>query len=344
MTRAKLAVTAAAGLGTLIALFILAALVYGELSTAVSADPPFVLEVRQGEPFGHVVRRLAAEGRLVRPGLLRTLAVLRGDAGRVKSGDYALSGRVSPNELLRMLVAGQANFAAITIPEGFSLHEIARRVGEQGLGQAREFLRLAHDPAFIARLNLPFSPNGNTLEGFIFPDTYYIHRAAGEAALLTSMVREFKKRVAGPLMAQAGSVKLTPYQALVLASMIEKETGTDAERPLVSAVFHNRIKARIRLASDPTVIYGIPNFDGNLTRAHLRAPGPYNTYVNFGLPPTPISSPGLASVRAAVSPAPSKYLYFVSKGDGTHFFSEDYATHEQAVFRYQIRTNRRRGP
>ncbi|HEX7928635.1 MAG TPA: endolytic transglycosylase MltG, partial [bacterium] len=146
------------------------------------------------------------------------------------------------------------------------------------------------------------------------------------------------------LLQKSAGARLTPYDALILASIIEKETGVEAERPLVSAVFHNRLKTKMRLASDPTVIYGIADFDGNLTRAHLKAPGPYNTYVNFGLPPTPITSPGLASIKAALDPAMVDYLFFVAKGDGTgsHFFSKDYGTHEKAVDRYQRQPNRRR--
>jgi UPF0755 protein len=134
---------------------------------------------------------------------------------------------------------------------------------------------------------------------------------------------------------------MTPYQLLILASIIEKETGVEAERPLVAAVFHNRLRQGIKLGSDPTVIYGVPNFNGNLTRAHLRTPTPFNTYTNAGLPPTPIASPGLASVRAALAPAPVDYLYFVSRGDGTHQFSNNYRSHEQAVDRYQRRPKRR---
>ena len=127
-----------------------------------------------------------------------------------------------------------------------------------------------------------------------------------------------------------------------MASIIEKETGLASERRLISAVFHNRLKAKIRLGSDPTVIYGIPAFDGNLTRAHLRADSAYNTYKNLGLPPTPIASPGMASLKAAVNPADVSYLYFVSKGDGSHFFSKDLKTHNKAVWKYQKRRHRKR--
>ncbi len=330
------------GVVLLLAAFQLGILAYGELTTALQADPPFVLEVLPGEPFTQVTRRLVNEHQLRHPGWFHLLAVLRGDTGRIQAGDYALTGKVTPSALLDDLVSGKGAFAAITVPEGLAVQEIAARVEEQGLGNAAEFLRLARDPAFIASLKLPFPPRAPSLEGYIFPETYFIHRAAGEAALLTVMVREFKKRAAALLMERASSVRMNPYDALILASIIEKETGVDAERPLVSAVFHNRLKARIRLGSDPTVIYGIAQFNGNLTRVHLKTPGPYNTYVNFGLPPTPITSPGMASLRAAVEPAKADYLYFVSKGNGTHYFSNDYSAHEKAVDRYQRRPQQRR--
>lgn len=327
--------------GLLVA-FQLAVLGYGELTTAVEADPPFVLEVRPGDSFSQVARRLAAEHGLRHASVFHLYSVVRGDTGRIQAGDYALTGRVTPSALLDDLVSGRGAFAAFTVPEGIAMKEIAQRMEDQGLGNAAEFLRLARDPAFIASLNLPFAPRQPSLEGYIFPDTYYIHRAAGEAVLLTTMVREFKRKAGALLQEKAAAVRMAPYDALILASIIEKETGVDAERPLVSAVFHNRLKTRMRLGSDPTVIYGIADFNGNLTRAHLKAPGPYNTYVNFGLPPTPITSPGLASLRAAVAPAMVDYLYFVGKGDGSHFFSKDYDTHEKAVDRFQRQPNRRR--
>jgi UPF0755 protein len=327
---------------TLLAGFQAAVLAYAEFTTALVADPPFVLEVRPGEPFAQVTRRLETQHGLRHPGLFSALAVLRGDTGRIRAGDYALSGRITPASLLGALVSGKGAFVAITVPEGISVREIARRVEDLGLGSAQEFLRLAHDPVFIASLQLPFPPPRPSLEGYIFPETYFIHRASGEALLLTTMVREFKKRAAALLIEGAPRVNLSPYEALTLASIVEKETGVAAERPLVAAVFHNRLKARIRLGSDPTVIYGIPDFNGNLTRKHLRTPGPYNTYVNLGLPPTPITSPGLESLRAVVNPAQVDYLYFVSKGDGTHVFSRDYISHEKAVDRYQRRPSQRR--
>ncbi|MFI5400123.1 MAG: endolytic transglycosylase MltG [SAR324 cluster bacterium] len=340
---------------------------YGVLGTSIDSDGAAVVEIRTGESFRALTGRLAREGTLRHSRLLLLLALLRGDTGRIKAGDYVFHGRVSPLGFLDALVSGKGEFAALTVPEGFSLKDIAARLEQYGLGDAQEFLRLTRDPAFIASLNLPIKPAPPTLEGLIFPETYYLYRGVRETHLIQAMVGQFKQRAWPALNASltaqaaagaAGQVPpdpsapraalaadragtrrpappLTPYQALILASIIEKETGVDSERPLVSAVFRNRLRLGIRLYSDPTVIYGIPNFDGNLTREHLRAPTPFNTYTRAGLPPTPIANPGLTSIRAALTPAPVRYLYFVSRGDGTHQFSNDYRTHEQAVDRYQ---------
>ena len=345
---------------------------YGVLGTSIDSDGAAVVEIRTGESFKALTGRLAHEGTLRHSRFLVLLALLRGDTGRIKAGDYVFHGRVSPLAFLDALVLGKGEFATFTVPEGFSLKDIAARLQQDGLGSAQEFLRLTGDPAFIASLNLPIQPAPPTLEGLIFPETYYLYRGVRETHLIQAMVRQFKQRAwpvldggvtaqtavgaagGGPSLpprelaavrpsarpARAPDPALTPYQALILASIIEKETGQDSERPLVSAVFHNRLRLGIRLYSDPTVIYGIPNFDGNLTRVHLRTPTPFNTYLRAGLPPTPIANPGLASIRAALAPASVRYLYFVSRGDGTHQFSNDYRTHEHAVDRYQRHVKR----
>lgn len=315
---------------------------YSELSTIITADEPLVLQVRPGETLRQVTRRLADEGVLNRPRLLTMLGVLRGDSGNIKAGEYVVRGRVTPGELLDYFVSGRARFVSLTVPEGFSMAEIAQRVEERELGQAQAFLALASDKAFIASLELPLDEHPPSLEGFLFPETYYFHRGVGEAAVITAMVNQFKHRAADVLTARAADVGLTPYEALTLASIVEKETAVPEERPLVAAVFHNRLQARMRLASDPTVIYGLGDFDGNLKRVHLLTETPYNTYKINGLPPTPIANPGLQSILATVKPADVDYLFFVARGDGTHEFTKDYRAHRRAVWKYQIRPHRKR--
>jgi peptidoglycan lytic transglycosylase G len=325
----------------LLAAFMAALLLYGQVSTSIRAEQPLVIQVRPGETLRQLAHRLAAQGLLAHPRLFEALGILRGDSANIKAGEYALKGAVTPNELLDYLVSGRARFVSLTVPEGFSLAEIAARVEERELGRADAFLALAHDPLFIATLPLPVQQPPPSLEGFLFPETYYFHRGVGEAAVIKAMVQEFNLRAARILREQAPASGLTPYQALILASIVEKETAVPEERGLISAVFHNRLRARMRLASDPTVIYGLDNFDGNLRRVDLLAETPYNTYRIQGLPPTPISSPGLGSIRAAVAPAQVDYLFFVAKGDGTHVFSKDYRAHSRAVWKYQIRPHRK---
>lgn len=322
-------------LGALL-LFMSAVLLYSEFGTAIRAEEPVVVQVRSGESLRQVTRRLGAEGTLHSPRLLQALAVLRGDTGRIKAGEYVMQGHVSPAELLGAFVSGRATYVRLTIPEGLNLQEVADRVEATGLGSAEEFMRLAGDADFLASLDLPFPESGPPLlEGFIFPETYFLYRGVGSADVIHATLAQFRRRVAPLLRERAAEVGLTPYEALILASIIEKETGQASERRLISSVFHNRLEANMLLGSDPTVIYGVEGFDGNLTRAHLRASTPYNTYTNRGLPPTPITNPGLASIRAALNPAESDYLYFVSRGDGSHVFNKDLESHNRAVWKYQ---------
>lgn len=326
----------------LLCLVLLAVFTAGELGFGVSSGEPLTVTVRRGESLSALSRRMHEEGLLAHPRFFQTLAILRGDAQRIKAGQYTVGGNLSAGELIRELVSGSSRMFSFTIPEGYSLPDIAAKLERDGVGNAATFLRLAKDPEFIARLDLPLAPDQASLEGLIFPETYSFAAGTQEAGLIRVMVAEFNRRAAPALQAKAASVGLSAYAALTLASIIEKETGAAFERKLISAVFHNRLKAKMRLSSDPTVIYGIESFNGNLTRRHLETPTPYNTYRMRGLPPTPIANPGLDSVLAALGPADVDYLYFVSKGDGTHHFSKTYRAHSRAVWRYQKRPHRRR--
>jgi len=321
----------------LLCTFVITVFSLGSLSTSIHTEEPLTFRVEQGESLRQVTERLATEGILRNPGFVRALAVLRADSTRIKAGDYAVKGDVSPNELLDYLISGRARYAALTVPEGLNLREIARRFEEQGIGLAADFMAQATDPEYIAGLPLPPEFKGASLEGLLFPETYFVHRGVPPRQLINMMVAQFRKRALPVLLEHAATSPLSPYELLVLASIIEKETSVPEERRLISAVFLNRLRKGMVLASDPTVIYGIDNFDGNLTRAHLRTVTSYNTYKRRGLPPTPIASPGLASVRAAVDPEETDYLFFVARGDGTHQFSRDYRTHTRAVWKYQKR-------
>jgi UPF0755 protein len=200
------------------------------------------------------------------------------------------------------------------------------------------FLQKASSPGFIASLGIT-QFKGPHLEGYLFPNTYHLFREMDPEKVIQMMVQQFKKTFTADLADRALQFGISERDAVILASIIEKETPLPEEKPLISAVFHNRLKIRMPLQSDPAVIYGIKNFDGNLTRQHLLTPTPYNTYLMTGFPPTPICNPGKDSLLAALSPAPVPYLYFVSKNDGSHYFSADIEEHNRAVSKYQKKNN-----
>ncbi len=292
---------------------------------------PAEIRVAQGESLAAVTRKLS-ERRLIPGSWLFTLwARSTGGEKKIHQGLYRFEAPVSPGEVLDRLIHGRGIFQTVTIPEGFTLREIAGLLAKLQIADENEFLAHAEDPELLRSLDL----GGRGLEGYLFPSTYHFTPDTPEKDVIAAMIEQFRKSSLPLLTQYDGVALLNPYQVLTLASIIEKETGIDAERPLVSAVFHNRLKRQMPLQSDPTVIYGIRGFDGNLTRKHLQDATPYNTYRIPGLPPGPICNPGLSSIRAALRPAPVAYLYFVSKNDGTHVFSETLDEHNQAVKTYQ---------
>lgn len=224
---------------------------------------------------------------------------------------------------------------SVTFPEGLRMSEMFILLKRQNYDNKGKYKEIVNNPNFIRSLNLPAKTP--SLEGFLFPETYKFAKDTSEKTILKTMVGTFLKKVPADYAIEAQKVGLTYYEALILASIIEKETGAANERRLIASVFHNRLKLNMKLQTDPTVIYGIKDFDGNLTRKLLRTRTPYNTYTNHGLPPTPIANPGLESLNAAVNPEQSDYLYFVAKGDGTHEFSTNYGDHKRAVTKYQKR-------
>jgi UPF0755 protein len=244
---------------------------------------------------------------------------------------------MTPAEILSKLLNGQVLLHLLTIPEGLTITQIADVVSQQGLTDRVEFLRLAKDREFIMSLGI----KAETLEGYLYPDTYKFPRPIKAREVLVAMVEQLRQEVGPDLLARIQELKMTMHEVLTLASVIEKETGSGGERPEISAVFHNRLKKHIPLQSDPTVIYGLPAFDGNLHKKDLSSPSPYNTYRVQGLPPGPIANPGIQAIRATLYPSDSRSLYFVSRNDGTHQFSATLIEHNKAVEKYQKRPFRR---
>jgi UPF0755 protein len=256
----------------------------------------------------------------------------------LKAGEYIFEGPLTPYQILRKLYKGSMVQRPVTIPEGANLEQIAEILGRGGWLNPDHFLELAHNREFINELGLGV----DSLEGYLFPDTYLFERGGHDAAAMIRSMAAQMQKVLAETGATAGQPRagLDLHQLLTLASIVEKETGQALERPLIARVFLNRLRKKMKLQTDPTVIYGIKNFDGNLTRAHLREPTPYNTYVIKGLPPGPIGNPGRAAIRAIMQPASGSYYYFVSKNDGSHYFSRSLPEHNRAVNKYQKRRRR----
>lgn len=298
----------------------------------VAPSQPQTLTIPPGTPFSAVARQLESRGIVESGTKLKLLARIRGNGGRVQAGEYLFVDKANPDQILARLVAGDVVRRRFTIPEGLTIKEIAARLEAERVTAAAPFIALATDPALAESLGI----DGESLEGYLFPETYTYTAGVPPRDLLGAMVQQFRARLTPEVLAAAEGGGLTLHQLVTLASIIQKEAGNTQEMPLISAVFHNRLRKRIPLQADPTVIYGIENFDGNLTRLHLTTPTPYNTYRMGGLPQGPIANPGEEALQAAAFPASVTYLYFVSRGDGTHKFSDTLREHNQAVQRYQL--------
>lgn len=292
---------------------------------------PVIVFVPEGATLRTTARLLASQGVVRNAQLFSWWARFTGADRKIKQGEYGFAVPLSPLALLGILTSGEGLRHVVTVTEGMTFKQVAALLATRGLGAEENFLCLNTDPAFLAAWGLP--PQG--LEGYLYPDTYHFSRSASPEEILGRMVRRFYTVISPDMYRQAARLGFSLHQIITLASLVEKETGVVSERSLIAAVFHNRLRKRMLLQCDPTVIYGIENFDGNLTRQHLLTPTLYNTYLFPGLPPGPIANPGLQAITAALNPAKFDYLYFVSRGDGTHIFSSDLAAHNRAVQRFQ---------
>jgi UPF0755 protein len=292
------------------------------------------LTVERGQALRGVAQTVSDAGWIDRPPeYLIGLARLGQQAHRIHAGEYQIPPGTTPQALLTLLVEGQVVQHTLTIVEGWSFAELliavhASPVLEQTLGD----LTPAEIMSALGR------PDEHP-EGRFFPDTYHFPRGMSDLDFLARAYATMERVLEQEWAGRAQDIPLeTPYQALILASIIEKETGAAFERPEIAGVFTRRLQKGMRLQTDPTVIYGIgPSFDGNIRRSDLRRDTPYNTYTRGGLPPTPIALPGREAIHAALHPAPGKSLYFVSRGDGTHQFSDTLKAHNQAVRTHQLK-------
>ena len=314
-----------------------------------AATEQFV-EIPQGAGPSGIGRRLAQAG-VVRSTTTFRLAVwLSGKGTRLQAGEYRFDRPVSARQVVDKIARGEIYVRPITFPEGLTMRQMADEYAQKGFGTKDAFMTAARDAALVSTLD----PAAEDLEGYLFPDTYSLPRAATADQLVARMVNRFEKSLTPEIRQQAAARGLDTRALVTLASIIEKETGSEAERPLVAAVYSNRLKIGMPLQCDPTVIYALERagrYNGNLTRENLQVDSPYNTYRYPGLPPGPIANPGRSSLEAAAHPALERirqlvteeglrwpeapYLYFVSRNDGTHAFAATLEEHNRNVEEYQ---------
>jgi UPF0755 protein len=300
---------------------------------ALPVSAPLDLTVRPGAGVASVARQLVDAGLLLEPYSLRALARLTDRAAAIQAGTYRLDKPIAPLELLDKLARGDVMLVEVRFIEGTTLRQWLGQLAREP--KLRQVLEPRNDAGVRALLGL----GEQSAEGWLFPDTYRFAPGISDADLLKRAHAAMKRRLEAAWEARDPELPLkTPYEALILASIVEKETGAAVERPLVASVFVNRIRKGMRLQTDPTVIYGMgESFDGNIRKRDLTTDTPWNTYTRDGLPPTPIAMPGEASLQAVSRPPRTEFLYFVGKGDGTHHFSRSLEEHNRAVAKYQLK-------
>ncbi len=289
------------------------------------------LSIEPGDSAREVATDVVAAGVAVHPALLYAWFRVSGDSRQIKAGSYELERGVTPRTLLGKLVRGEEALRSVTLVEGWTFRQV--REALQKADQLKSQTRGLSNDSVMQQLGMA----GMAAEGRFFPDTYTYAKGSTDLAVLQRAARAMDKKLAAAWEKRSPQSPLqSPEQALVLASIVEKETGRASDRPMIASVFSNRLAIGMRLQTDPTVIYGLgESFDGNLRKADLLADTPWNTYTRAGLPPTPIAMPGKASLLAAVQPATSKALYFVARGDGSSAFSATLDEHNRAVNKYQ---------
>jgi UPF0755 protein len=291
--------------------------------------------VQPGSGTAIIGQQLITAG-VVRDELLFRAALWWTDGARsLQAGEYRFLAPEAPVDVVGRLVRGDVHRRLLTFPEGLTVAEMAEVFEARGFGTASAFLEAAGNTALVGDLDT----DATDLEGYLFPDTYALPRGTPAATLVTLMVREFREAFSPDLQRNAEAQGLTAREVVTLASLVEKETGQAAERPIVSAVYRNRLEGRMLMQADPTVVYALRlagQYDGNIRREDLDLDSPYNTYRYPGLPPGPIASPGAASLRAVLEPADVPFLYFVSRNDGSHAFARTLAEHNRNVREFQV--------
>jgi UPF0755 protein len=293
--------------------------------------------VKNGDAFGKVNQRLYNQGLISNKRIFHYLAKGKQVMTKFRAGSYTITRGSNMGMILETLVYGQPNLTSITIPEGKNMYEVAKLLAASGITSESEFLEVVQHPDLISQLKI----SATNLEGYLYPETYRFAPHTPAKIVARTMIELFNRKTNE---LDFNHPFLNKHQVIILASVVEKETGAKIERPAIAGVFTNRLKKRMRLESDPTTIYGMwSRYNGNIKKADLLELTPYNTYKIPALPKGPISNPSLEAIRAVLNPAEHEYLFFVSKNDGTHEFTKNYQDHLRAVGDFQINSKARKG-
>ncbi|MBL7662418.1 endolytic transglycosylase MltG [bacterium] len=290
----------------------------------------FSFIVERGSSVKKVGQELVQQGLVKKTWTFPLIYRMHGQQQKIQAGEYRISPSMTPLEILEKFIEGDVVYYGVTIPEGATIKDLPELLERTTLVSKDQ----AKNAIYNNKLMLKYGITSNSFEGYIFPDTYRFTRPTTAEEIITKAIETGKGKITNEMASRWIDLGLIYHQILTLASIIEKEAGNQQEKPKISSVFHNRLRIGMPLQADPTVIYGLPNFNGNLTKADLQTPGPYNTYLNTGLPPTPICNPGLESIKAALYPEDTEYLYFVADGSGGHKFSATLKEHNKAVQEY----------
>lgn len=293
--------------------------------------------IKPGEGFSSINYRLAKQNIISNARIFHYYTKYKDSMTRFKAGTYYIKSGLNMGEVLETLVKGVPLLNSVTLPEGKNMFEMGKILEANNITTYDEFIKECRNPEMIAKLGI----DAPSLEGYLFPETYKFAPQTPASVVVTTMINQFKQQTQNLNLSQGN---LTSHEVIILASIVEKETGAKWERPTIAGVYLNRLTKRMRLQADPTTIYGIwENFNGNLRKKHLLEKTPYNTYKISGLPIGPIANPSLAAIKAVLKPEGHNYIYFVSKNDGTHVFTATYKEHLKAVKHFQQNASSRQG-
>lgn len=290
-----------------------------------------LVDATEQRSFKEIAKSLEDQGLIRSSRSLRLMARLQHKDTLVKAGEYEFSPAMSPQQILNKLVRGEMFTRKVTVKEGMTLADIGTALEQAGIIARNTFDAAARDADLLREEGI----QGTSFEGYLFPETYQFPRNTTARKIIKTMHEQLVKRWSPEMTQRTQIYGYSQHQVLTLASIIEKESGNFEEQPVISSVFHNRLKLGMRLQADPTVIYGIPNFNGNITKRDLTTLTPYNTYMIDGLPPGPIANPGFTAIKAALFPTDTDFLYFVGNGEGKHVFSSTLSQHNEAVNQFQ---------